>query len=244
LALPPALASEQQAAPAAAPVLYGVDMNAQLAQYDYCVPEAQRLADLFGIAQDLDATIRYCDLHIEIDPTESGSSVQEKQRREHTRQALCRAALVMYGRAWGWGAGVRPGISEDHRRRLSSSEQALHDNVKALRDKWVAHAVNHFDDVRVHIGISFEANESPTICGVGVNSSHISGFTRDWMIEFWSLVSKVLLLVNQEFVAESERLSLLVRGMTIEEIVRRPRVDSKPLRAAALAPRQARRRFK
>jgi len=79
--------------------------SSQLLQYDFCVPEAQRLADLTGIKLDLEAANGYCDLHIDIDPTETGLSPQEMLRREHTRQALCRAFLVMYGRAWGWGGG-------------------------------------------------------------------------------------------------------------------------------------------
>jgi hypothetical protein len=63
-------------------------------QFEYCVPESQALADLYGAQHDLEEAIRYCDLHIEIDPTESGISIEEVSRRNFTRNASAMAAVL------------------------------------------------------------------------------------------------------------------------------------------------------
>lgn len=220
-------------------------MSLQLLQYDFCVPDAQRLADLAGIRMDLETAIEYCDLHIEIDPTESGIPPREMSRREHVRQALCRAFLVMYGRSWGWGSGIRTGLDDEYVQRLSRGAQQLHTAVKDLRDKWVAHAVNHFDDVRVRIDVDRKPDDTMAVRGVSVASSHVGGFVRDWMIKFRSLASEVLVLVQQEISSESERLSALVRQMPIESVTSRARVDQVPLNQHILLdPKKARKVFR
>jgi hypothetical protein len=216
----------------------------QLLQYDFCVPEAQRLADLAGVRMDLESAIEYCDLHIEIDPTEPEISPKERLRREHTRQGLCRAFLIMYGRSWGWGAGVRSGLDDSYHQRLSHGAQQLHDTVKDLRDKWVAHAVNHFDDVRVRIDVEQKSDQTLFVRGVSTTGHHVGGFVRDWMIKFRALASEVLALVQQEMASESERLSAFVRQLPIEDVMSRPRVDGVALGTTRLEPRKIRKNFR
>jgi hypothetical protein len=218
--------------------------TSQLQQYDFCVPEAQRLADLAGIRMDLESAIEYCDLHIEIDPTEAAISPRERLRREHTRRALCRAFLVMYGRSWGWGSGVRAGLDDSYRKRLSHGALQLHATVKDLRDKWVAHAVNHFDDVRVGVDVEQKPDQTRSVRGVSITSHHVGGFVRDWMIKFRTLASEVLALVQQEIAPESERLSVLVRQLPIDNVMSRPRVDHIALGPTCLEPRKVRKFFR
>jgi hypothetical protein len=214
-----------------------------LVQYDYSVKESQRLADLTGIRFDLEAAIRYCDLHIEIDPTESGITIQEASRREHTRQALCRAGLVMYGRAWGWGSGARLRLGDETIGRMSPHAVQFHDLVKALRDKWVAHAVNHFDEVRVQIDVNQGPDMTETVRGVSVTTLAVGGFVRDWMMQFRALVSEVESLVQSDTKAESDRISELVRHLPIDSVKARARVDGVPLERQSLNPKKARRGF-
>jgi hypothetical protein len=216
--------------------------TSQLLQYDFCVPEAQRLADLAGIRIDLETAIEYCNLHIEIDPTESGISPKERLRRDHTRQALCRAFLITYGRCWG--SGVRAGLDDGHRQQLSLGAQQLHATVKDLRDKWVAHAVNHFDDVRVQIDVDWRADETASVRGVSVTGHHVGGFVRDWMIKFRTLASEVLALVQREIASESERLSVMARKLPLENVMSRHRVDHIPLTPTTLEPRRVRKVFR
>jgi hypothetical protein len=199
--------------------------SSQLLQYDFCVPEAQRLADLTGIKVDLEAAVAYCDLHIDIDPTAPGLTAQEMLQREHTRQALCRAFLVMYGRSWGWGSGVRTGLGDQYIQKLSPAALKLHTIVKDHRDKWVAHAVNQFDDIGVRIDVERRCDETLVVRGVSTTGHLVGGFVRDWMIKFRTLASNVIELVKQELSSESNRLSEFVRQMPIESVISRERVD-------------------
>lgn len=215
-----------------------------LLQFDYCVKDSQRLADLIGIKSDLEAAIRYCDLHIEIDPVQPGIAVDEMSRREHTRHALCRAALIMYGRAWGWGSGVRGGLGQEYVARLSIDARNLHAIVKPLRDKWVAHAVNHFEDLRVQIDVDVGPDGVLTTRGVSTLAHGVGGFVQAWMVQFRLLISEVLANVNVEIRGESDRLSSVVRRMPIDDILHRKRVDGVPLEHATLEPSKVRRNFK
>jgi len=216
-------------------------MNTVL-QFEYCVPESQRLADLYGAQHDLDEAIRYCDLHIEIDPTEPGISIDEMLRRDFTRNALCRAALFSYGRCFG--GGVRASLGQDLINRLPLELQDRHAQVKNLRDKWVAHSVNHFDDVRVRIDATLNPDGGVEVHGVSLTAQLVGTFLRDWMIAYRALFVDVRALVQQELSVESSVLSNKVKGMPMEELMLLERVDGVPLTRKSWDPGQNRGRFK
>ncbi|MCX7278906.1 MAG: hypothetical protein NTZ15_16560 [Burkholderiales bacterium] len=216
-------------------------MNTVL-QFEYCVPESQKLADLYGVQHDLDEAIRYCDLHIEIDPTEPGISIEEILRREQTRHALCRAALFSYGRCFG--GGVRVGLGLDLINRLPVELKDRHTQVKNLRDKWVAHSVNHFDDIRVRIDARLNSAGDIEVHGVSLASQLVGTFLRDWMIAYRALFVEVRALVQHELSVESLVLSNKVKEMPLQELMLLERVDGVPLTRKSWDPGQNRGRFK
>lgn len=213
-----------------------------LLQFEYCVPEAQKLADLYGTLHDLDEAIGYCDLHIEIDPTELGISNEELLRREHTRAALCRAAFTSYGRCFG--SGIRASLGPDTIKRLPVELRERHAQVKNLRDKWVAHSVNHFDDVRVRINATLDPAGEVQVRGVSLASQSVGTFIRDWMIAYRILFLAVRDLVRDEFTVESAHLSERVKRLSREELMRLERVDGVPLTRKSWNPGQNRGRFR
>mgnify|MGYP001308965596 CR=1 FL=1 len=214
-----------------------------LLQFDFCVPESQRLADLYGMAQDVEQAISFCDLHIEIDPTEAGISSEERLRREHTRQALCKAGLVAYARAFS--GAVRPGLDKAFVARLSPNAQSLHSTVKALRDKWVAHAVNDFEDVQVRIDATVTANGTVEVRGVSLASRAIGGFVMAWMMQFRGLCREVLALIESDVSSENARLTAIARELPPATLAGFQRVDGVPMQTPTrLDPTRARSRFK
>lgn len=210
-------------------------------QFEYCVPESQKLADLFGILEDLKRAIRYSDLHIEIDPTAVGISIDEIMRREDTRQALCRAAFVSYVRCFG--TGVRSGLGVDFLERLSSELQQRHRQVKDLRDKWVTHSVNFFDDVRVRLQATHDASGELEVKEVTIASQSVGGFIQAWMIAFRDLFIVVRDLVQHDISAESQRLLEQAKKIPIEKLRQMERVDGVPLTRKTLDPSQSRGKF-
>jgi hypothetical protein len=149
----------------------------------------------------------------------------------------------MYGRAWGWGAGVRAQLGSDRTEKLSPKAKQLHGVVKTLRDKWVAHAVNRFDDIRMRIDVSLYPDRSMQVRGVSVGSRNVGGFLREWMIAFRSLIGEVAALVQEDIRSESERLSTLVKSLPIEEVTSRERADHVPIELGQLKPEKICRKF-
>lgn len=216
-------------------------MNTVL-QFEYCVPDSQKLADLYGAQHDLNEAVRYCDLHIEIDPTEPGISIEEMLRRDHTRNALCRAAFVSYGRCFG--GGVRSSLSLDLVERLPAELRNRHAQVRNLRDKWVAHSVNHFDDIRVRIDATLNPVGELEVQGVSLAAQLVGTFLQDWMIAYRVLFIAVRDLVREDLSIESASLSEKVKRMPAQELTRLKRVDGVPLTRKSWDPGQSRGRFK
>lgn len=104
-----------------------------VSMYDFCIPAAQHLADLTGVSQDIDYAIRFCDLHIELDPEKPGLNASEVFRVEFTRMGLSRAALITYGRCWA--TGVRPALSDSVLSRLSPVSRSRHNRVMDIRNE-------------------------------------------------------------------------------------------------------------
>lgn len=217
------------------------NMSAHL-QFEYCVPESQRLADLHGAKHDLDDAVRFCDLHIEIDPTEAGIPVEEALRREHTRSALCRAAFISYGRCFA--TGVRTSLSSDLVERLPADLRGRHAQVRMLRDKWVAHSVNHFDDVRVRIDATMSPAGEFDIRGVVMAAQLVGGFVQAWVIAYRVLFVAVRDLVQKDISVETERLTAAVKRMPPQELMQLERVDGTPLVRKSWDPGQSRGRFR
>lgn len=196
-------------------------------QLEFCNAHSQRLADLSSHQYDLNNSVRFCDLHIEIDPTEAGISSEEFMRREHTRWALCRAAFTSYGRCFG--SGIRPGLNSDIVARLSDELKQRHQQVKDLRDKWVAHSVNHFDDIRIRIQATVDESGELQSRSVAIASQMVGTFVMSWMIAYRELFKAVLLLVEEEIQNETSTLSEIVNRMTLSELMALDRVDGTPM---------------
>ena len=209
--------------------------------FDFCIPEAQKLADLTGIKLDLKSALTFCELHIEIDPEAPDIDISELLRGEYTRQGLSRAAIITYGRCWG--SGVRKSLPENILIKLSPASKIIHQQVIDIRNKWAAHSVNHFDEVKVFLqineGTSFHDNLSVT-----VHSHSVAGFRRDFMIPMKTLCEELLALVEAESALESEKVTELARGLSKDEIMRLSRIDGVQASERLFIPTKVAPRFK
>lgn len=106
---------------------------------DFSLPETQRLADLSGVHADLVTTVDLCD--------RINAEAQKQPLDILLLEALCAAALIKYGRTFT--SGVRAGVPADVLSSLLPEHQAAHRRFKDLRDKWVAHSVNAFEETKV-----------------------------------------------------------------------------------------------
>jgi hypothetical protein len=104
---------------------------------DFCIPLTQRLADLTGAQDDLEAAESFCFRCISTwhQPPPFDSLLLE---------CLCAAALVRYGRAFG--NTVRIADARCVLDELTPDLKSAHKRYIAMRHQWIAHSVNTFEE--------------------------------------------------------------------------------------------------
>ncbi|MDD2335574.1 MAG: hypothetical protein PHD01_03255 [Geobacteraceae bacterium] len=129
----------------------------------FSVKEAQLLADLTGVEVDLRATEEICDLILQ--------NMAKEPMELLLVESLCAAALIRYGRSFG--SGVRHTIPDEVVKGLPSESQKNHEFFKNLRDKWIAHSVNAFEENLVHAYLTPEERGPRSISSISVQHSRI-----------------------------------------------------------------------
>lgn len=113
--------------------------------------------------------------------------------------------------------GVRQGLSESVLARLTPLNKVRHDHVMDIRSRWVAHSVNHFDDVSVLAVIDnfFE----PAQVTVQVQSQSVAGFRQTFMLEVRELFLEMQKIVRDDIYAENVKVEIVARTMTLDAII-------------------------
>ncbi len=159
--------------------------------------EAQLLADFTGIANDLEATSEICDLLAE----------QLKKMPSNFRllDALNCAALVRYARSFK--TGVRKGLPETVVSELSDELRKDHEWFIGLRDKYVAHSVNTFEENVVHAYLVPEEGGTKEICSISVQENRLASLGIDDVNRLKDLAKEILSKVS--ILLETERKKVL-----------------------------------
>ena len=103
------------------------------------IPEACLLADHASQAEDFQATVELCDLALA--EFSKGSSVVG------LLEALTNAAVVRYSRCFA--DGVRANIPNSVLERLPENQNKDHEFFIALRNRYIAHSVNAFEETKI-----------------------------------------------------------------------------------------------
>jgi hypothetical protein len=156
-------------------------------------PIAQRLADLAGVEHDLKLSIRACERFL------SGPTVGSEDAIL-TSRSLATFAIITYCRTIS--SGVRSGISESCVAALPQRLREAHETFKNIRDKFVAHSVNHFEENSVQIGLDHSGSKVAT---VGTLHSRTATFSIEQISDLKSLAEALLEMVNSEYDAECDR---------------------------------------
>jgi hypothetical protein len=141
--------------------------------------EAKKLADLISVFDDLDFVVGSCERLRSLDGDASADQIVVR--------ALWNAALVAYARCWA--TGVRTGISTDVFEELEGDPYGLHEYLKNLRDKHIAHSVNPFEDVAIGLALSPEDQADRTVIGVASLLQKLISFDRAGIDGFGSLAT-------------------------------------------------------
>ena len=175
-------------------------------------PETYRLADMYGVLQDLEWLIALC----------------ERILRYRTRgprpdstemEALEGAALIRYGRCFKGGARTAFLLDAQWIAQLPSELQSAHRDFEALRDKHVAHSVNDWE-LNVPVAVlrrDTETGESE-VSSVSVQSHRIIGLTMESIQQLKRLAESLLILIRNESKVEAERVLAIAKQIPISEL--------------------------
>ena len=199
---------------------------------DFQVPEAQRLADLTGVAHDLEVAANMCGVYLDYrDRGDIGDLWQ--------KQALSISAVTMYMRTAT--SGVRQGVTENHIAQLDPHHQAFHKYIKALRDKWVAHSVNALEETRVVVYPVPEGRGERGITQVTTQHRFTCSLSFDDANQLIVLAQELKRLVDSEIEDEKARLLEYARSLPVDPFYDQP--DRYSLKGQSKLPELPRRKY-
>jgi hypothetical protein len=197
---------------------------------DFSVPEAKVLADLTGVNEDLEATEEICALFI--------SEAQPFDRNKILLlESICAAAIIRYGRSFP--SGVRMGITKDVIRQLPPELQADHRYFKNLRDKWIAHSVNTFEENQVVAYLIPKERGPEGVECVSVQQRRVLTVDVGEMRRLMDLCFALRKIIARSIEAENRRVLEYAKSLPVESIYSRPLPNlNAPSRANAAKPRE------
>jgi len=171
------------------------------------LPEAELLADLYGVVFDLNRATKLCSKAVEFSKL--------PDRDYELIKGLVAAAVVRYFRCFS--SGVRYGLHRKDIENLGKDMLATHDYFKALRDKFVAHSVNPFEETYVTATVSERDGVKFPIRSVnpGHHRVMLSELEAKSLEE---LVAKVTIEVGKRVKTEEERLVAIIQDLPLDTI--------------------------
>lgn len=175
------------------------------------LPETSLYADLSGIAEDLKCTIQLC--------TKLDELFSSDQCDLLLAEALEIAAVIRYGRCFA--SGVRSRVPAEVLDKLLPEQQASHQLFIELRNKYIAHSVNPFEENAVVAWVS-DRPEETEIQNVAVHGGRIASFGASIVRELKVLAQAILHELQGQI--EEEKMKVLVHARTLPytELKNRP----------------------
>lgn len=171
------------------------------------LPEADVLADIYGVGYDLDSAIELSLRAI--------SLAKESPHDYYLIEAITTAAIVRYFRCLS--TGQRLGLQAGDIAQLSQADQKTHNYFKNLRDKFVAHSVNPYElsyvtaTVRTRDGIP----EPVTSLQPGHHRVVLSQYTASELLD---LLRKVRDINDAKATQEKGRLLARINELPLSEV--------------------------
>lgn len=175
------------------------------------VPGGKELAELRAVLHDLKWVIEVCERLIAMLDTRLEEAV--------LTEALSTAALVRYMRCFS--QGVRPKAPRELLDSLSDREQVRHQWFKDLRDKYVAHSVNPFEENVLTVLVPEEPTPNTQISGLGFGHSRLL-LDHDLARELHALAASIASGLEDLIEVKTAEVLARVRELPIKELAERP----------------------
>ncbi len=186
-----------------------------MAVYRYAnldIREAQLLADLTGIERDLKATVALCDqLEAVLKDTREG--------RHHdfiTLEALTTVVLVRYARSFT--SGVRARLPKQILKELPPKLLDDHRWFQALRNKYVAHSVNAFEENMVVGYLAPEELGTREVQSISVQQYRLASLGLDDVNCLRVLCQELCTRVSELIEQERARVLEVARTLPVDQL--------------------------
>ena len=184
---------------------------------DVEMEEARYLADLNGIQIDLEIVIKFCNYFLNIYSIEKlDSTLQE---------ILTIAILVKYSRSFL--SGVRSKLSISDVPGLTEEELAEHGKFIALRNKYIAHSVNEYEENKVVARYNDEKVYDEGITSISIQHTRLISISAYDVQAIIFLSRKILDYVDTKIKVEKDKILSLVRNQPINEVLEKGASSSK-----------------
>jgi hypothetical protein len=157
------------------------------------VPAAQRLADLTGVHSDLSAAEDLCARFLAEETNGPGDNL--------LLEALCAAAIVRYGRTFP--SGARDGVPRKLIESMGPDVVVTHDYFKNLRDKWIAHSVNAFEENDVAAWLMPVDRGPPGVTSISVREHRVVCLGTAGVQALKDLCAKLRERISEELATEN-----------------------------------------
>lgn len=175
---------------------------------------AARLADLGSILQDLTYVMGCCERLVPL--------LENDEKDGVLVEALWSGALVGYSRCFA--SGKRLGLDESILQDLPGEPLDLHQFMRDMRDKRVAHSVNPFEQVRVGAILSPPDADDPRVEGIATLSLRSIASSVDGAKGLWKLAQTLRARVAELGRETEEEVLAEARLLPVEELYARPDV--------------------
>jgi hypothetical protein len=172
---------------------------------EFRLEEAQILADYTGIAFDL------------LTAREFATTILEENRKPMPNYSLSDpfmvATIIRYARAFAGGVRLK---LYDAVSILTDQQRSKHDHFIHVRDKYIAHSVNAFEESEPVARYWVETVQEEGVTSIECNHRRIVGLSEQDLMDIIDLASTWLTYVQQKQNEEKARLLPIVRKIPLE----------------------------
>ena len=177
---------------------------------DLNIAEAERLADLTGVLYDFDSAYK---MALEL----KAASVKSLTPNGLLVEAYTIAIVIRYCRPFV--TGVRARLEEQDLSILSPELRCVHNRLRAIRDKHIAHSVNAFEENQPSAEYCVERFRDEGITSIGCSHSWRYGMPIAELDDVIALTAQIAVYVEALIAKEKERLLAIVRAMALETVL-------------------------
>jgi hypothetical protein len=198
---------------------------------EFRLGEAQDLADYTSIEFDLRTARDFAIAILE--------EYQKPMPNYSLADPFMVATIIRYARAFA--EGVRLNLYEEAVSILTDQQRSNHTHFIDVRNKYIAHSVNAFEESEPVARYWVESVQEEGITSIECNHRRIVGLSEQDLKDIVDLASTWLAFVQQKLSEEKSRLLPIVRKIPLEDLFR---TAPRPTPAPDMSqPRKRRRRF-